>query len=205
MPAAASDGKPFWSLDTSASFHLTGDRNSFVSFYTDPCPDKINDTAGIKDASGRIATVSGWGTVLFQAGGGRVKLSHVRYVPSFSSNLLSYAQLEDQGHTLGIVPNGFSIRTPEGCVLIASKHDTTRIYRLTSCRTIPDPVARGKDPIPATYAALEKSNRRTSTSYRAAAPKAAKPMRMAGSGTTSGNPRPTANISNRKWEIDNHR
>ena len=199
MPAAARDSdQSAWSLDTCASFHLTGDRNSFVSFHTGPCPDKIDDTAGIRDASGRIATVSGWGTVLLQTGDGHVKLSHVRYVPSFSPNLLSYAQLEDQGHILGIVPNGFSIRTPEGYVLIASKRDTTRIYQLTSCRTIPDPVDRGKDPIPATYATPEKSNRRTSTRHRAAAPKAAKPMRMAGSGTTSGNPRPTANIPNRK-------
>jgi hypothetical protein len=64
-----------------------------------PCPDKIDDTAGIKDVSGRIATVSGWGTVLLQAGGGRVEFSHVRYVPSFSLNVLSHAQLEDQAHT----------------------------------------------------------------------------------------------------------
>jgi len=89
------------------------------------------------------------------------------YVPSFPPNLLSYAQLEDQGHTLGIVPNGFSICTPEGYVLIASKHDTTRIYRFTSCRTIPNPATRGKDLIPATYTALAKPNQRTSTRYRA--------------------------------------
>ena len=100
MPATASDSdQSAWSLDTCVSFHLTGDRNSFVSFHTDPCPDKIDDTAGIRDASGRIATVSGWGTVLLQTSDGHVKLSHVRYVPSFSLNLLSYAQLEDQGHT----------------------------------------------------------------------------------------------------------
>jgi Pol polyprotein len=84
----------------------------------------------LRDASGRIAKVSGWGTVLLQTSDGHVKLSHVRYVPSFSQNLLAYAQLD----TLGIVPDGFSIRTPEGYVLIASKHDTSR---LTSCRTVP--------------------------------------------------------------------
>lgn len=38
--------------------------------------------------------------------------SYVRYV-RLTSNFISYAQLEDQGHTLGIVPNGFSICTPD--------------------------------------------------------------------------------------------
>ena len=50
----------------------------------------------------------------------------------FYHMLTVIAQLEDQGHTLGIVPNGFSIRTPEGYVLIASRHDTTRIYHVLS-------------------------------------------------------------------------
>jgi GAG-pre-integrase domain/gag-polypeptide of LTR copia-type len=158
--AAATDkSQPYWSLDTCASFHLTGDRNAFTSFYTEPCPDKIDDTAGVEDASGRIAKVSGWGTILLQAGNGHMKLTHVRYVPSFPSNLISYAHLEDQGFTLGIVPNGFSICTPDEYVFIATKQDN-RIYRITSCQSVPDHVARGEDPVPTAYATAAAPNLR---------------------------------------------
>ena len=116
-----------WLLDTCASYHMTSDRDAFVTY------EPIADAGGIKDANGGWGPIAGIGTVLLQIGDAILPLKQVRYVPTLKSNLVSYAYLENQGFDLslssGVTPKHHIIRSPDGDEFYAYKTDLN-VYRL---------------------------------------------------------------------------
>lgn len=95
----------------------------------------------IKDASGEFGSVKGIGKVILDVDDGIMELEDVRYVPTLTSNLVSYGHLEDQRFPLGVShtkPLYHTISTPSGDVFCAYKPEYTGVYRIGSCTQIAD-------------------------------------------------------------------
>jgi hypothetical protein len=123
-----------WLLDTCASYHMTPCKDAFASF-SSITGDRI------KDANGGFGSVNGIGKVVLDVDDGILELEDVRYVPTLTSNLISYGLLEDQGFTLGVSntkPLYNTICTSSGDVFCAHKTEYTGVYRIGSCTKIAD-------------------------------------------------------------------
>ena len=123
-----------WLLDTCTSYHMTSDRGAFATYETIP------NTRSIKDANGGLGPIAGKGTIILQIGDGVLTLKEARHVPTLQSNLVSYAQLEDQGFDLslssGVTPKNHVIRSPDGDEFFAYKTHLN-VYTLTDCTPTP--------------------------------------------------------------------
>jgi Pol polyprotein len=86
------DMKKEWLFDTCASYHMTANRDRFVSYRP------ADKDQGICDAQGGRGRPLGKGTVIIKTGdGGILKLDDVLHIPTLHANLISGALLEEQG------------------------------------------------------------------------------------------------------------
>jgi hypothetical protein len=101
-----------WLFDTCASYHMTANRDGFVTY------GPADKHEGICDAQGGLEKSLGKGTVIIQTGNaGILKLDDVRHIPTLKTNLISGALLEEQGFQVEkstTYPSDYAIYTPEG-------------------------------------------------------------------------------------------
>jgi hypothetical protein len=82
-----------WYLDSGASFHMTGDKESFSDLEEKDL--KMHIEMG---DDGRYSA-TGIGTITFQRESGKpFQLKNVMHVPGLKKNLVSVAMLEDKGY-----------------------------------------------------------------------------------------------------------
>jgi hypothetical protein len=90
---ASSASRSVWYLDSGASFHMTGDKESFI--YLEEKDLRMHIEMG--DDGKYNAT--GIGTITFQRELGKpFQLKNVMHVPGLKKNLVSVAMLEDRGY-----------------------------------------------------------------------------------------------------------
>jgi hypothetical protein len=117
-----------WFFDTCASYHITGNRDIFVTYEPIQHSDYL-----FNDMQGGMAKPIGKGTVIIQAGEAILKLNDVNHVPTAKSNLISAATLEQQGLRVtksNTVPSYYTIYTEEGETITASLMPETNVYTI---------------------------------------------------------------------------
>ena len=130
--SASEDTKDIWMLDTCASYHMTPNRDAFISY----TPSETKKGLGVKDANGGWGPLSGTGTILLQVGDAVLKLEDVRHIPSLKSNLISYGQLAEQGFDLSVTndienDNGTPchiIKSSDGDEFVAIRNEKLNVY-----------------------------------------------------------------------------
>jgi hypothetical protein len=91
-----------WYLDSGASFHMTGDKESFIDLEEKDLRMHIE-----MGDNGRYSS-SSIGTITFQRDSGKsFQLKNVMHVPGLKKNLVSVAMLEDRGYDV-VFSNGKS-------------------------------------------------------------------------------------------------
>jgi hypothetical protein len=97
---ASSASGSVWYLDSGASFHMTGDKESFIDLEEKDLRMHIE-----MGDNGRYSE-TGIGTITFQRELGKpFQLKNVMHVPGLKKNLVSVAMLEDRGYDV-IFSNG---------------------------------------------------------------------------------------------------
>jgi hypothetical protein len=117
--------KKEWLFDTCASYHMTANRDSFVSYRP------ADKNQGICDAQGSRGRPLGKGTVIVKTSdGGILKLEDVLHIPTLHANLISGALLEEQGFQVEKSTSIYTIYTPDGDMVTASVVPGVNIYRI---------------------------------------------------------------------------
>jgi hypothetical protein len=99
-----------WYLDSGTSFHMTGDKESFIDLEEKDLRMHIE-----MDDDGRYSEI-GIGTITFQRDSGKpFKLKNVMHVPSLKKNLVSVAILEDKGYDVVFSSGKSYLRHKETC------------------------------------------------------------------------------------------
>jgi hypothetical protein len=89
----SSASRSMWYLDSGASFHMTGDKESFIDL-----EEKYFRMHIEMGDDGRYSA-TGIGTITFQRESGKpFQLKNVMHAPSLKKNLVSVAMLEDRGY-----------------------------------------------------------------------------------------------------------
>jgi hypothetical protein len=90
---ASSALRSVWYLDSGASFHMTGDKESFIDL------EEKDLRMHIEMGDDGKYSVTGIGTITFQRELGKpFQLKNFMHVPGLSKNLVSVAMLEDRGY-----------------------------------------------------------------------------------------------------------
>ena len=82
-----------WYFDSGASFHMTGDKESFIDL------EEKDLKVHIEMGDDGKYSATGIGTITFQGESGKpFQLKNVMHVPGLKKNLVSVAMLEDRGY-----------------------------------------------------------------------------------------------------------
>jgi hypothetical protein len=120
-------------LDSSASQHVTGDKNALQSIEQDK-------TTSIKIASRKIILVTGKGNVLLTTRKGIKEIPHILYVSCIQKNLFSVHMFSGQGHLVAFNSHRcivFSKDMQNGIFLKGTRDPLTRFYRMEAATASP--------------------------------------------------------------------
>jgi hypothetical protein len=82
-----------WYLDSGASFHMMGDKESFIDL------EEKDLKMHIEMGNDGKYSATGIGTITFQRDSGKpFQLKNVMHVPGLKKNLVSFTMLEDRGY-----------------------------------------------------------------------------------------------------------
>ena len=111
-----------WIIDSGASQHLCGDRESFFNYRT------ISSEHAITIADGTKIQAKGLGDVVITTGAGSITLTDVWHVPEIGGNLISVSRMVDAGWTVEFGPTTCTIRKNGIRTDIGYRH--SRLYHL---------------------------------------------------------------------------
>lgn len=127
-----------WVMDSGASSHFSRDKQNFSKF--SPCSTR-STASHITTAGGSQLPVTGASCINFQK---NKRVSHVLYVPSLQSNLLSIGRFTDLGHNVlfnskhcYVLQDWTPDFTPEQVHLEGDRHPVNRLYTLNQQTNTP--------------------------------------------------------------------
>ena len=134
-----------WMVDSCASFHMTADRSTFVSYRP------LNHRESVEAVFGHQKRPSGIGTVILQVEGGELVLQDVRHVPHLTtnSNIISLGRLVRGGYRIGgstpTPDKQLTFSSPDGREFRAELANND-VYRILSCKATSVSITENKGP-----------------------------------------------------------
>lgn len=111
-----------WYIDSGASRHMTANRNWLSNVKNSPI-------AEITAANNSKMAVSACGSVALRVDSGNIEIKNVLCVPELTNNLLSVAQIVENGNTVVFDRNGCSVYNEEDDLIVQAKV-SNGVYKL---------------------------------------------------------------------------